>query len=519
MGEPRISKPVNGQGAHTRLGGLLSEQNAAPTAVTGAIGVQAPGGSVSPSDISAAASMPGLLPVPWPEITRLRQQVADDVDTVKRQARRSGALMSEADAEAAARAAVRKQVARWAQDWALKHPPLGPDELERVRTEVFNLLFLAGALQRVLDRPGVEDVLIDGELMLVDSHGRTEKLGSPFSSREQAVEWVNQMASASGHGERQLSYTTGKVDFRLPDGSRVAATVLTTHVTIAIRRHGTMLSTLRDLVERGTVDPVLATMLSCAVKAGLTMVIAGDMGTGKTTLMRALGREVPAHERLITLESDRELYLDTPDTPAHTLAFEAREGNGERDVSGRMSGQITLAELVQTSMRYKADRVMVGEVRGEEAVAMLEAMIAGGSGSMCTIHARDPESVIERLMVPLSRAGLSDQAGYRLIAAAVDLIVYIDKTDHRPRGGQMHRYVTHVWETAGRGEGGGVALARIFAPRDPQDAEPPLRADVRAMPTRTPVSERRMRKLELAGFDRRWLGAYPNGQWPEGPVT
>lgn len=524
MADWRTPNGTKGQNVATRLGGLLSEHAAthptthpappagppgsAPVAtpVAPAPGPPAPvPQGAGPADIGAATSLPGALPVPWGEITKLRQQVANDVDHLKKDRRQAGSPLGEKDLEEVVRARVRSRVAEWAQTWSLTNPPLSGEELERVRTEVFNLIFLAGALQRVLDRPGVEDVLVDGERMYIDSHGKPrERVHSPFSSRSQAVEWVNQMAAASGHGERLLSYATGKVEFDLPDGSRVAATLLTDDVTIAIRRHVAEAATLADLEKWGTVDTIVASFLSAAVKAGLSIIIAGDMATGKTTLMRALGREVPAHERLATLESEPELRLnhDDPDRHAHVLAFRTREGNGERDATGR----VTLADLVPVSLRYKATRVMVGEVRGDEAIAMLEAMIAGGAGSMCTLHAKDPEAVIDRLMVPLARAGLSDQASYRLIAAAVDLIVYVDAIDETDQGGQVHRFVSHVWETAGRSEGGGVALSQLFAPRE--DAVEP-----QAMPTRTPMNERRLRKLERKGFHRRWLIDYPNGQW------
>ncbi|WP_406834854.1 CpaF family protein [Streptomyces sp. AHU1] len=499
----------------TRLGGLLAghTQAAPPLPSPGTTGLHRPGpgpagdagGAAGPADVGVAASMPGVLPVGWEEITGLRQLVADDIDVLRKERRAAGSPLREQALEEAVRGRVRARVAEWAQQWSLEHPPLTAGELERVRTEVFNLLFLAGALQRVLDRPGVEDVLIDGVWMYIDSHDRPrQRVPSPFATTGQAVEWVNQMAAASGHGERQLSYASARVEFDLPDGARVAATLLTEDVVIAIRRHVLEKAGLAELVQWGAVDPLLAAFLSAAVKAGQSMIIAGDMASGKTTLMRALGREVPARERLATLESEPELRLnfDDPGLHAHVLAFRTREGNGERDAAGR----VNLHDLVPVSLRYKATRVMVGEVRGEEAVAMLEAMIAGGSGSMCTLHAKDPQSVVDRLMVPLARAGLSDQAAYRLIAAAVDLIVYVDRIDETDLGGREHRFVSHVWEMAGRGEGGGVALSPVFAPGEEAGEE-------RAVPTRTPMSERRMRKLERKGFYRRWLSEYPHGQW------
>jgi pilus assembly protein CpaF len=529
MADAKGNGRVNGQ---TMLGGLLTQhaanRSAQPPAVqppaadfpasAGPVppGVLAPAAAVDaagPASTASVAELPGAVPAPWEEIIKLRQLVADDVDTVKKERRRGGQELEERHLAEVTRSCVRNRVAEWATRWVLSHPPLSDAELDRVRTEVFNLIHLAGEMQQVLDRPEVEDVLIDGEWMCIDSHGRPQEwVRSPFSSRRQAIEWVNQMASGSGHGERLLSYTTGAVDFELPDGSRVAATVLTQRVTIAIRRHTLERATLAELHQRGMVDSVLASFLSCAVKAGLSILIAGNMATGKTTLMRALGREIPAHERVATLESDRELNLDGPETPAHVLAFQAREGNGERDASGRAIGEITLSDLVRISLRYKATRVMVGEVRGEEAVAMLEAMVGAGVGGMCTVHSKLPETVVERLIVPLARAGLSGDASTRLIAAAVDLIVYVDKVDETHLGGRVHRHVTHVWETAGRGDGGGVALSKIFGPYESVDG-PVL--EERAVPTGTPVSERRMRLLERHGFDRRWLAQFKGrGDWP-----
>ncbi|MEV5880655.1 CpaF/VirB11 family protein [Streptomyces sp. NPDC052101] len=523
---------ANGQVNGTMLGGLLAQHAAnrsaqpptvQPPAAHGPAGtgpvpptIPAPAAAAEagPASTAGVAELPGAVPAPWEEIIKLRQRVADDVDTVKKERRRGGQELHERDLAEVTRSCVRNRVAEWAtHEWVLSHNPLSDSDLDQVRTQVFNLIHLAGEMQQVLDRPEVEDVLIDGEWMCIDSHGRPQEwVRSPFSSRQQAIEWVNQMASSSGHGERLLSYTTGAVDFELPDGSRVAATVLTQRVTIAIRRHTLERATLADLHQRGMVDNVLASFLSCAVKAGLTVLIAGNMATGKTTLMRALGREIPAHERVATLESDRELNLDGPDTPAHVLSFQAREGNGERDASGRAIGEITLSDLVKISLRYKATRVMVGEVRGEEAVAMLEAMVGAGVGGMCTVHSKIPETVVERLMVPLARAGLSGDAAIRLIAAAVDLIVYVDKVDETHLGGQVHRHVTHVWETAGRGDGGGVALSKIFGPYENEDGQV---LEKRAVPTGTPVSQRHMQLLEEHGFDRRWLAQYKGrGDWP-----
>ncbi|MDQ8707516.1 CpaF/VirB11 family protein [Streptomyces sp. LHD-70] len=539
----------NGTGQHTKLGDLMAQHAAqtqqppaaappppavpqAPPAVPAPGPMPAaappppgppapvpsavPAPAASPGGVEAVQQLPGALPVPWEEITTLRQQVADDVDAERKQRRRAGQELAPRDVEEVTRASVRRRVAAWAQESVNEGAlPLSDGDMDRVRTEVFNLIHLAGVLQKVLDRPGVEDIVIDGEWMCIESHNRPQEwTPSPFSSKAQAVEWVNQMASASGHGERLLSYANGAVDFELPDGSRVAATLLTRNVTIAIRRHSLQSATLQDLRDRGMVDETLAAFLSAAVKAGLTILIAGHQAAGKTTLMRALARETPRGERIATLESDRELNLDTqhstPHEAAHVLSFQAREGNGERDRAGNAIGEVTLNDLVRISLRYKASRVMVGEVRGTEAVAMLEAMAGAGVGGMCTVHAKFPEVVVERLFVPLSRAGLTWEAASTLIASAIDLVVYVDKIDETQLGGQVHRHVSHVWETAGLSERGGVSMTKLFGPVVDEDTQQII--EERAVPTRNPMNPRRLRMLERSGFNPRWL--LSGGQWP-----
>ncbi|MFE6894804.1 CpaF family protein [Streptomyces sp. NPDC057694] len=491
LADPQATAHRPGQaGESTRLDSSLPAQSSA----------------AGPADVDAAASLPHVLPVPVETIGVLRQQVANDVDTIKKERRARGETLDAAALEQVVRAQIRVRVAEWAQEWSIEHTPLTGEQISVLRGELFNRFFLAGSLQQVLERPGVEDILIDGPWMFIDVQGQgRQRMRSPFTADEQALEWVNQMAAMSGHGERLLSYSTGKVDFDLPDGSRVAATLLTEpNLVISIRRHLLEKAGLDDLVTWGSIDTLLQAFLRAAVRAGLSIVIAGDMATGKTTLMRALGREVPVKERLATLEGEPELRLnyDPYGEHAHTIAFRSREGNGERDASGK----VTLGELVDTSMRYRASRVMVGEVRGTEAVAMLKAMMMGGAGSMCTLHAKDPESVIDRLMVPLTEAGLNDSAAYRLIAAAVDLIVYVDRIDEIDLGGSEHRFVTHVWETAGISERGAVSLNHLFQPNEDIGEE-------RAVPTTSAMNSRRAKRLARNGFPTNWRAQRPRGTW------
>ncbi|MEU5108470.1 CpaF/VirB11 family protein [Streptomyces sp. NPDC021354] len=498
---------TNGQPS-THIGQLLA-QHGRPTEAfhNGAAPATLPAAhpGAAPQDTSGVAQMPGGLPVDWEVVQDLRVKVSDDLQD---EATRQGRALTQQDREAAGRAFVQRRVAEWAAGHARTNAPLTRAEHDALRAAVFDALFLAGPLQRILDQTNVENVVVDGPLMYIDYYDRPrEQRPTPFASRKAAEDWVNQMAAKSGHGERQLSMATPHVNFRLPGGQRVAATMLTTHLVVAIRAHRIQSAGLPELKQWGTVDEVLAQFLAACVRARFNLLIAGDMGAGKTTLLRALGRQIPGKERLATIESDRELYLDADSDGPHVIAFEARESNGERDGDGRLTGEVTIEDIVPMTLRYSANRVMVGEVRSTEAVPMLEVMSAGGSGSMCTIHSRSPHDVIERLMVPLSRAGLSDNAAYRLIASAIDLIVYIDMIDETDLpGGRMHRFISHVWEVVGRGEGGGVALGEAFGP-DENSTDP------RAV-AKNPLTGRRQATLVRKGrFDPGWLRV-PGGQWP-----
>lgn len=231
------------------------------------------------------------------------------------------------------------------------------------------------------------------------------------------------------------------------------------------------------------------------------------MGAGKTSLLRALGREIPASERLVTLESDRELYLDDPGSPEKpgplTFAFEARQSNGEVR-AGDKAGAISISEMFETALRYNATRVIVGEVRSKEILPMLDAMSSGGKSSMCTLHVRRPHGIISRLVQLCTNAGVQTEAAHHLIASSVDVVIYLTYLDETAIGGRKHRFVSHIYEIHDVvGEGGRPTTTELFAPHGDEP-----RAVYRNMPSF-------IDSLELTGsFYRQWLTEHqPEAAW------
>ncbi|MGW7006563.1 CpaF family protein [Streptomyces sp. NPDC054933] len=489
---------LNGRGRPGELTALLTAAIAPNSVPRPASSVPAPANSApsaagadqDPAGTTAVAALPGGLPVDSETIRQLRDEASKAVTAADPQR-----LLSKEDEQQQARSIVARLVAEWAARHALTAAPLTREQEVALRAAVFDAMYRAGKVQALLDDTSVEDILLDGETVVVDFFDKPRATGSRlFENDGELTGWVNEMARQSGHGERQLSTASPSVAFRLPDGSRVQASLLTTRPSVSIRRHRIRHTGLEDLVAWGTLSPALVQFLRACVEARKNLLIAGDMGAGKTSLLRALARAIPEWERIVTLESDRELYLDDGGPGPYALAFEARESNGERDASGRLIGEVTIADLFPVALRYNASRVIVGEVRSVEVVPMLQAMTAGGSGSMCTIHARDSESVIGRLVQLCTEAGMSEDSANHLIAHSVDVVVYIRLVNETSVGGRRHRFVTHVREVHSMLEGGQPTTTELFAPT----ADEP-----RAMPCHPPSF---LTDLEREGrFDPGWL--------------
>jgi Flp pilus assembly CpaF family ATPase len=259
---------------------------------------------------------------------------------------------------------------------------------------------------------------------------------------------------------------------------------------------------LDRLVDMDMISDPLRELLVAAMAADLNLMVAGLGGAGKTTLARALAAQIAASEPVVVMEDRRELGLHTTGRHRWAMSLETRQGHGDIDARGRRRGEVTLADLIPVSLSLGVLRIIVGEVRGSEIVAMLQAMTTS-RGSICTIHARHPGAVIDRCVELALTHGpeMSAELAQRMVAGALDLVIYADIVDETGVGGRKHRYVSHVVEVIGAGERGQVVTTALFTPGP----------DGRAVPTHHP--ERIRDQLLRVGYDSRALaGAIATGE-------
>jgi Flp pilus assembly CpaF family ATPase len=305
-----------------------------------------------------------------------------------------------------------------------------PDEEERLAKTVLDALFGMGRLQALIDDSGIENIDINGcdRVWATFADGSKRMMPAVAASDDELIDMVRSAASRFGLSERRFDLARPELDLRLPDGSRLSAVMaVTERPAVSIRRHRFTDLSLDDLVELGTVDGELASLLAAAVRSRKNIVVSGAMNSGKTTLLRALAAEIPARERIVTIEQAFELGLDTAVTRhPDMVALEARPANVEGE------GLVSVADLVRRALRMNADRVIVGEVLGDEVLPMLNAMSQGRSGSMCTIHADSSSSVFRRIAsyAVQSPERIPIEASNLLVAGAVHFVVHLDSELH-----------------------------------------------------------------------------------------
>ncbi|MEU8481053.1 CpaF family protein [Streptomyces hygroscopicus] len=403
-----------------------------------------------------------------------RQAVAAVKDRVARQVtafRKATPSVSAASVEQRARDWINEAVAEWS-DAAAAERGVSPTPAEdaALARAVFDELFRAGRLQQHLDNPQVENVFINGhdEVWLDLAGGRRERAEPVADSEEELLQLLRRLASADdGQNERTLTTANPMLALRLADGSRLqAVTEVSPRTYVTIRRHRVQDADLGDMVRLGMVSPTLAEFLAACVKAEKNVLIAGPQAAGKTSLMRAMLKEIDPDERFATIETEFELFAHANGFHRQVVAMEARESNGERGPDGRLVGEITLMDLMYRALRMSLSRIVVGEVRGPEIVAMLQAMTNGQGGNLCTLHAAHPGVVFDRIaeLYLLAQGNMSEQLAYRQAANGLDFIVFVRMLDESKIGGQRHRFVSHVLEVSGPGEFGRPATNAIFTP-------------------------------------------------------
>jgi pilus assembly protein CpaF len=339
------------------------------------------------------------------------------------------------------------------------------DERERIVAEIQDEVFGLGPLEPLLEDPTVSDVLVNGHGdVYVERFGRLEKTVARFKDDAHLMRIIEKIVSAVG---RRVDESTPLVDARLADGSRVNVIIPPLALdgpTVSIRRFGRDPLRAPDLLESGTLTPEVLTFLQAVVAARANVLISGGTGAGKTTLLNVLSEFVPEGERIVTVEDSAELLLKQP----HVVRLETRPAN----IEGR--GRISQRELVINSLRMRPDRIIVGEVRGGEALDMLQAMNTGHDGSLTTIHANSPRDALSRVetMVAMSGIEIPPRAVRSQIAAAIEIVVQVVRlSDGR-------RKVASVQEILGM-EGEVVTMQEIFTlEREAPDAEGRVHAEV-----------------------------------------
>jgi pilus assembly protein CpaF len=322
------------------------------------------------------------------------------------------------------------------------------DELvARVAERSFGL----GPLEPLLRDPSVEEVMVNGAgPVWVERAGRLEQTAVRFASAAALRDVIERILAPLG---RRVDEAEPLCDARLPDGSRVNVVIpplAPDGPILTVRRFRARGLTADDLVAAGTWEPPLRDLLARAVRARLSVLVSGGTGSGKTTTLNALSSFVPADERIVTVEDTLELRLQQP----HVVRLEARPAN----VEGR--GEVTIRRLVRNALRMRPDRIVVGEVRGGEALDMLAAMTTGHDGSLSTIHAGSPEEALRRLetLALMAGVGLPHAAIREQVADALDLVV------HQARLADGTRRVVAVAEVAR--VAAGAATRELFAWRD-----------------------------------------------------
>ena len=369
--------------------------------------------------------------------------------------------------------------------------PLNQAEREQMVQDLLDELTGLGPLEVLLRDGSISDILVNAyATVYIERGGKLELTPVRFADNDHLLRIINRIVSRVG---RRVDETSPMVDARLPDGSRVNAIIPPLAIDgpiLSIRRFGVKPLKAKDLVAIGSVTPEAMAFLAACVKAKLNLVISGGTGSGKTTMLNALSAFIPASERIVTIEDSAELQLQQ----RHVVRLETRPPNIEGE------GAIVARDLVRNSLRMRPDRIIVGEVRSDEVLDMLQAMNTGHDGSMTTIHANTTRDALSRLeaMVGMSGVPLSDASIRQVISRAIQLIVQVG------RGTDGRRRLLSLAEITGT-EGPTIVMQEIFRfNQRGVDGQGRVLGEL----TPTGIRAKVMERIERAGIDpARLVGA------------
>ncbi len=326
--------------------------------------------------------------------------------------------------------------------------PLSFAEREQLSREILDEIFGLGPLEPLLKDPTISDILVNRfDRVYVERAGKLEITGLSFKDNQHLMQIIDRIVSRIG---RRVDESSPMVDARLQDGSRVNAIIpplALDGACLSIRRFGRDPITARNMIENKTLTEPMLEMLSAMVKGRLNLIISGGTGAGKTTVLNVLSGYIPNSERIVTIEDAAELQLKQE----HVVRLETRPPN----IEGK--GSVRMRQLVINSLRMRPDRIVVGEVRGEEAFDMLQAMNTGHEGSLTTVHANSPRDALARVenMVSMANLNIPERAIRQQISNAVHAVVQVARLS------DGSRKVITISEVTGM-EGEMIALRDVF---------------------------------------------------------
>lgn len=316
--------------------------------------------------------------------------------------------------------------------------------IQRIEHEVMGL----GPLEPLLADKSISDILVNGaKSVYVERRGKLEKTNVTFNDDSHLMNTIDRIVSAVG---RRIDESSPMVDARLKDGSRVNAIIPPLAIdgpSLSIRRFAVELLSIDDLIKLGTIIPEVARVLEVVVKARLNVLISGGTGAGKTTMLNIMSGFIPSDERIVTIEDSAELQLQQP----HVVRLETRPPN----IEGK--GEVSSRDLVRNSLRMRPERIIVGEVRGGEALDMLQAMNTGHDGSLTTVHANTPRDALGRIENMVSMTGISFpiRTMRAQIASAIDIVMQVSRLEDGTR------HLTSLQEVNGM-EGEIITMSELF---------------------------------------------------------